>query len=98
MSSESFPSVLVFDVNETLLDIETLTPLFTRIFADQNVMREWFAQLVLYSQTMTLSGLYTPFGEIGVGALQMMADIKQVTLTESDINEFKEKMTKPRLL
>ena len=93
MSSEFFPSVLVFDVNETLLDIETLTPLFTRIFADQNVMREWFAQLVLYSQTMTLSGLYTPFGEIGVGALQMMADIKQVTLTESDINEFKEKMS-----
>ena len=57
MSSHSFPSILVFDVNETLLDIETLTPLFTRVFNDDNVMREWFAQLVLYSQIMTLSGL-----------------------------------------
>ena len=92
MSSERFPSIIVFDVNETLLDIDTLTPFFTRVFGKQNVLREWFAQLVLYSQTMTLSGLYTPFGEIGVGALQMIADIRQVTLTESDIDEFKERM------
>lgn len=92
MSFERFPSIIVFDVNETLLDIDTLTPFFTRVFGKQNVLREWFAQLVLYSQTMTLSGLYTPFGEIGVGALQMIADIRQVTLTESDIDEFKERM------
>ena len=93
MSSERFPSIIVFDVNETLLDIDTLTPFFTRVFGKQNVLREWFAQLVLYSQTMTLSGLYTPFGEIGVGALQMIADIRQVTLTETDIDEFKERMS-----
>ncbi len=93
MSSERFASIIVFDVNETLLDIDTLTPFFTRVFGKQNVLREWFAQLVLYSQTMTLSGLYTPFGEIGIGALQMIADIRQVTLTESDIDEFKERMS-----
>ena len=92
MSSEHFPSVIVFDVNETLLDIDTLTPLFARLFGEPNILREWFAQLVLYSQTMTLSGLYTPFGELGVGALQMTADIHSVTLTEQDINELKERM------
>ncbi|MDN3453139.1 haloacid dehalogenase type II [Psychrobacter sp. APC 3350] len=92
MSSEHFPSIIVFDVNETLLDIDTLTPLFTRVFGKQRVLREWFAQLVLYSQTMTLSGFYTPFGELAVGALQMVADIRQVTLTDDDINEFKERM------
>ncbi|MCG3841669.1 haloacid dehalogenase type II [Psychrobacter sp. Ps1] len=92
MSSERFPSIIVFDVNETLLDIDTLTPLFTHVFGKQRVLREWFAQLVLYSQTMTLSGLYTPFGELGVGALQMVANIRQVTLTDADINEFKERM------
>jgi len=93
MSSERFPSIIVFDVNETLLDIDTLTPLFTRVFGEQIVLREWFAQLVLYSQTMTLSGLYTSFGELGVGALQMVADTRQVTLTDDDINEFKERMS-----
>ncbi len=47
--------ILVFDVNETRLDIATLEPLFQRLFGSGAVMREWFAQLVLYSQTMTLA-------------------------------------------
>ncbi|OLF39135.1 haloacid dehalogenase type II [Psychrobacter sp. Cmf 22.2] len=94
MSNNLSPSIIVFDVNETLLDITTLEPLFARLFGDKHMLREWFAQLVLYSQTMTLSGLYTPFGEIGVGALQMTADIHEVTLTDDDINELKERMSK----
>lgn len=92
MPSHSFPSVIVFDVNETLLDIDTLAPLFSRLFDDERILREWFAQLVLYSQTMALSGLYTPFGALGVGALQMTADIHDVTLTENDIQEFTQRM------
>ena len=93
MSSLYSAPIIVFDVNETLLDIDTLTPLFTRLFGDKNRLREWFAQLVLYSQTMTLSGLYTPFGELGVGALQMTADIHAVRLTEEDVQEFKQRMS-----
>ncbi len=92
MPSNPSPSVIVFDVNETLLDVDSLAPLFARLFGDDRILREWFAQLVLYSQTMTLSNLYTPFGELGVGALQMTADIHSVTLTDSDINEFKQRM------
>jgi 2-haloacid dehalogenase len=34
------PSVLIFDVNETLLDIESMNPLFKRVFGDERVMRE----------------------------------------------------------
>lgn len=92
MSLDHILPIIVFDVNETLLDINTLAPLFTRLFGDGDVLREWFAQLVLYSQTMTLSGLYTPFGELGIGALRMMADIHQITLTEGEIAELKERM------
>ena len=86
MSDTTFPDVLVFDVNETLLDITTLSPLFGRVFGDEGVLREWFAQLVLYSQTLTLAHRYTPFGELGVGVLKMVADIHQVTLKDSDID------------
>lgn len=86
------PSIIVFDVNETLLDITHLEPLFERVFSDRTILREWFAQLVLYSQTMTLAGLYTPFGELGVGALRMVADIHQVSVTEADIAELKERL------
>lgn len=93
MRAHYSPSIIVFDVNETLLDIDTLAPLFSRLFTDERILREWFAQLVLYSQTMTLSGLYTPFGELGVGALQMTADIHEITLTNKDITEFKQRMS-----
>jgi len=86
--------IIVFDVNETLLDITTLEPLFERVFGDRAVLRTWFAELILYSQTMTLSGLYTPFGALAVGALKMVASIRDVTLTDADIGELKERLGK----
>ena len=92
MASEKSPSIIVFDVNETLLDITTLEPLFARVFGDRAVLREWFAQLILYSQTMTLSGLYMPFGALGVGTLRMLASIHGLSLDDRDINELKERM------
>ncbi|WP_201528076.1 haloacid dehalogenase type II [Psychrobacter frigidicola] len=92
-SPNKSPSIIVFDVNETLLDITSLEPLFERVFGDPTIMREWFAQLVLYSQTMTLSGLYTSFGDLGVGALRMVATIHEVTLVDRDISELKERMS-----
>jgi 2-haloacid dehalogenase len=52
------PSILVFDVNETLLDIEFMNSLFERVFGDRRVLREWFNQLILYSNAITLSGPY----------------------------------------
>ena len=93
MPSSQPPTIIVFDVNETLLDITTLEPLFARLFGEGNMLREWFAQLVLYSQTLSLSGIYTTFGEIGVGALQMTADIHGVALKPKDIAELKQRMS-----
>lgn len=85
-------SIIVCDVNETLLDITTLEPLFDRVFGDAFMLREWFAQLILYSQTMTLSGLYTPFGELAVGTLRMVASTHQLSLSDGDIAELKDRM------
>lgn len=94
MSNEPVPSIIIFDVNETLLDITTLEPLFERIFGDPSVFREWFAQLILYSQTMTLSGLYAPFSELGVGNLRMVAEIRGITVADGDVDELKQRMGK----
>jgi FMN phosphatase YigB (HAD superfamily) len=68
-------STIVFDVNETLLDIATLEPFFVRVFGNAAVLREWFPELILYSQTVTWSGLYVPFGDLagGVSSLCMVA-------------------------
>lgn len=81
--------VIVFDVNETLLDIEILSPYFERTFGDARVMRQWFAELILYSQALTLSGNYAPFGQIAVAVLKMVAEIRGVTLDASSVEEFK---------
>jgi len=71
MAVQKSAPVLVFDVNETLLDITILEPLFERVFGDRAILREWFANLILYSQTMTLCGRYTPFGKLGVATLHI---------------------------
>lgn len=76
--------VLVFDVNETLLDVKALRPQFERIFQDAGVLKEWFAQMLLYSQTATLAGEYADFGKLARAALQMVAEIHQVALTENE--------------
>jgi hypothetical protein len=55
------PTVLVFDVNETLIDFESMNPLFEKLFGDRRVLREWFGHLIMYSMTITLSGLYKDF-------------------------------------
>ncbi|HBB83587.1 MAG TPA: haloacid dehalogenase type II [Sulfitobacter sp.] len=82
-------STIVFDVNETLLDITTLEPLFARVFGDALVLREWFAELILYSQTMTLSGRYAPFGALAGGVLRMVGANKAVAVTDDDVAELK---------
>ncbi len=83
------PSVIVFDVNETLLDIEVLRPLFERVFGDGLVMREWFAQLVLYSEAVTLAGGYSPFRSIGGGVLRMLGEVHRVAVADRDVEELR---------
>lgn len=36
------PETLLFDVNETLLDMQALRPHFERLFGHGRVMAEWF--------------------------------------------------------
>ena len=83
------PSVIVFDVNETLIDIKTLEPLFESLFGSVGVMREWFAQLILYSEAVTLSGIYVPFDELAAGVLRMVGEIRQVKVSNADIAELR---------
>ena len=83
------PSICVFDVNETLLDIEFLSPLFQRLFGDPKVVREWFGQLILYSDAISLSGPYTTFFTLGQGVMKMLGAIHKVSITEADIDELR---------
>ena len=87
----SFPTVLVFDVNETLLDIAHLEPLFEDLFGAPGAMREWFAQLILYSGAVTLAGAYAPFGALGGATLRMLGEVRGVEVTDADVAELGER-------
>ena len=78
------PRVCVFDVNETLLDLEALDPHFERIFGDAAVRQEWFGQMIQSALVSTVTGTYSDFGSIGGAALQMTAERHEVELSEED--------------
>lgn len=76
--------VCVFDVNETLLDMAALDPLFERVFGDAAVRGLWFAQMLQSALVSTVTGAYTNFGETGLAALEMLAGRRGVELTDAD--------------
>jgi 2-haloacid dehalogenase len=86
------PSVLVFDVNETLIDIDALSPLFEQTFGDARVMREWFGQLVTYSMTTALSGCYVDYFTLGQGMLEMLGEIHRIRISAADLDRIKQAM------
>ena len=78
------PRIIVFDVNETLLDVDVLRPHFARAFGDGLVLREWFSTVLLYSEVASLAGPYSDFGAIGGAALDMIAASRGVALSAED--------------
>jgi 2-haloacid dehalogenase len=79
--------IIVFDVNETLLDLDTLHPTLDRIFGDPAALRLWFANLITYSEALTLAGVYVPFTDIGAAVLRMQAATRSITISDSDAAE-----------
>jgi 2-haloacid dehalogenase len=79
--------VVVFDVNETLLDLDSINPVFTRIFGDPAAMRLWFADLILYSEALTIAGVYVPFTDIGAAVLRMLAATRGRAVSDADAAE-----------
>jgi 2-haloacid dehalogenase len=47
-------------------------------------MRLWFADLILYSEALTIAGVYVPFTDIGAAVLQMLAATRGITISEAD--------------
>src|SRR5215831_11536580 len=80
------PRIVVCDVNETLLDIGALAPLFEEIFGDPRFLREWFSTVLLYSEVATLAGPYHDFGTIAGAVLDMLAATYGVSLPAANRN------------
>lgn len=67
---------IVFDLNETLLDMSALDATFGRIFGQPRSAEfraEWFGKLVELFLTVTVIGQYRPFDELTDEALHVIA-------------------------
>jgi 2-haloacid dehalogenase len=85
--------LIVFDVNETLLDLDTIAPVFERIFDDRSAMRLWFANFIMYSAALTVAGQYVPFTDLGAAVMKMLADTRGITITDPDKKELTERFS-----
>jgi len=85
--------LIVFDVNETLLDLQTMEATFERIFGERSAMRFWFANLIMYSVALTLAERYVPFTDIGAAVMKMLADTHGIKVTDADKQELAEKFS-----
>lgn len=64
---------VVFDVNETLLDLSALDDSFVEWFGDPEARKEWFSQLLQLALVVTLTGTYRDFATLAGEALQVVA-------------------------
>ena len=78
--------IIVFDVNETLLDLDSIRPVFDRIFGDPAAMRLWFdARRGRYAATDRFATM-PPHPEVP-GALRRLRDhgFRLFTLTDNTL-------------
>jgi 2-haloacid dehalogenase len=79
--------VCVFDVNETLLDLAALDPLFERAFDDASVRQLWFTQMLQSAFVSNITDAYVTFGEAADAALTMTEERRGVEISDDDRQE-----------
>ena len=85
--------ILVFDVNETLLDVRSMAPQFEATFGNASVLREWFSDLLRFSLEVSVTGDYLPFDELARSALTTTAARQGRELSAEDSNALLSLMT-----
>lgn len=73
---------LVFDVNETLLDLSPLDPVFEAVFGSANARQRWFANLLHWSTVTTLTGEYRDFSQLADACLDALAGDGKISSTD----------------
>ncbi len=79
------PKVIFFDVNETLLDLQSMKKSVGEALGGrEDLLPLWFSTMLHYSLVDTTTERYHHFGEIGVAALMMVAQINGIDISEED--------------
>lgn len=73
---------ILFDINETVLDLSTLKPKFKAAFGDKSVMATWFSMLLHSSTVCILTDVHTNFATLAGTMLDSIAARKGITLSD----------------
>lgn len=76
----SRPRVLLFDVNETLLDLTPLKQSVNGLLRDESGATLWFSMMLHHSLVMTVSDRHADLMDVGAAVLQMLARNRGIAL------------------
>lgn len=77
--------VLLFDVNETLLDLSPLHSKINVFLGKPGTSQLWFTQMLQYSLVMTVSQKYAPLSEIAASTLKMLVQSLGIQARDEEI-------------
>ena len=83
---------VIFDVNETMLDLRALDPLFIEWFGDPVARKDWFAQTLHLAMTFAATSTFKSFGEVGAAALAEIGRRRHRSLQENASTRLREMM------
>ena len=83
MNNSNFP-LIVFDVNETLLDMSVLKNKINSLLGSSNGFRIWFGMLLQYSLVDNCTGAYHDFVSIANATLDMAANALKTEVGENE--------------
>jgi 2-haloacid dehalogenase len=86
------PTVIAFDVNETLLDLRALDPHFEALFGSAALRAQWFAQMLQLAFVGGLTGEYVDFTAAQQAALRMLGERHGIALDDAMVAEVMDRM------
>ena len=92
MNIAAKPAVILFDLNETLLDMTPVKKKVNSILNSKRGFRIWFGLLLQYSMVDNSTGHYHDFSQIGEATLDMAAAALKTSVKEDDKSEVLELM------
>jgi 2-haloacid dehalogenase len=81
------PQLLIFDINETLLDLHKVKSAINEVLQNKYAFSIWFTTLLQYSMVESICNSYHGFGEIGKSTLKMTAEKLGIHISDDKISE-----------
>ncbi|MGV8965826.1 MAG: haloacid dehalogenase type II [Cellulomonas sp.] len=80
----ALPTVIVFDVNETLSNMSPMADRFVDVGAPAHLAATWFATLLRDGFALTAAGSMAPFAQLGTGVLRASLQGRPLNRTVDD--------------